>query len=436
MKIQIRKTGINGEGIGYLERKPVFIPGCFPGETVEARIIRTMPGYHVGQLEKTIHRSSDRVRSICPISDSCGGCAFMKLKYDRQLEYKQQLLEEALIKYAGIQPKCESIMASDLILEYRNRASTPLTMTDKGLQSCFYQPSSNHPVAFDDCPIHSETVEKVRKQVLKILNDSNSEVYSRKSGHGYRHLMVRAVDRECQVVLVTGNDEISQKIQDNIMAIPEVVSLWQGINTVKNSVNAIPTRLQLLQGEEAIGFTSAGLKLSLSPQSFYQLNHRQAVKMYETVCDMIPPDTAHIVEAYSGIGIMGMMLHDKAEKVTCVELVEKACEDGRKQCSDNGIDNVEYICGDAGEEIRKLLDKQKIDVLIVDPPRSGLDDDMVRLLKISGIERIIYVSCNPSTLAKNYKILESRYKMEKLVPLDMFPQTPLVEAVAQLVKKK
>ena len=431
MIVKVVKVGINGEGIAYWNGKPLFIDGCFPNEAVDVEIIKQFPKYSLGKINRIVETSKNRIEATCPHYEDCGGCTFLTLDYQTQLKYKTQLLAEALKKYAQIDFKLDAIVASESQYAYRNKANLPLVTSLGGLQTALYKNGTNKPVVIKSCSIHSERLEEIRAKALELLNKYKCRDFNPKIKKGYRQLIIRSIGEQSQLVLVTGNNEIDKELVQELFEIPTIESVYQSVNTQKNLFNNAGS-YKLLKGKEDIDFEIKDLSLSLSPKSFYQLNHQQAIKMYQIVVDMIREKVGIICEAYCGIGIMSMLLKDKANRIYAIELEKQAIEDGNRIAQKNHIENIEFICGDAKGELKKI---KNIDVLVVDPPRKGLDDEIITTIITSDIKEVIYVSCNPATLAKNLKKLKEKYDIKQIIPVDMFPNTPLVECVMHLVRK-
>ena len=432
MQLEIKKIGINGEGIGYYRRKPVFIAGCLPGEQVAVGKLNDWGRYYTAEIKNIVQKSEGRVTPRCREYPGCDGCAFIYLDYRRQLEYKKELLREALHKYAGYKGPIEEVVGADKILGYRNKLSLPVTEDDGKLINAMYAAGSNKMQTIRKCAVHDEKLEKIRRQILNICQKNGIKAYDRKLKKGLRQLTLRIMDEHIQVALTTGEEEIPEPVIKEIMALEGVMSLYQGINTERNPLHVTSGKTRLLAGhDESISFM--GYKLKLHPQAFFQLNTAQAEKLYELVRSMINPAARTVVEAYSGIGVMSMLVAEKAEKVYAIEIEKEAVTNGRENAAANRLDNIEFICGDAVREFRKL--KQQADCLIVDPPRSGLDERLVEAIMEVKPKQIIYVSCNPATLGRNLNTLKEAYHIEKIIPLDMFPQTPHCESITVLQKK-
>ncbi|MBQ2505126.1 MAG: 23S rRNA (uracil(1939)-C(5))-methyltransferase RlmD, partial [Erysipelotrichaceae bacterium] len=430
----IVKAGINGEGIAFFKRKPVFIEGCFPDEVVDADLIDEGRHYK-GRLKAILKKSPDRIRSVCSYADKCGACALMGLKYDGQLAIKMQLLENALYKYAEYEGKIEGIVKSDDVYGYRNKCNLPIIDYNGKLVNALYKQGSNHPCLITTCFIHEESVEEIRRKILDVLNRYKLQAYDRREKKGMRQLIVRAFDKGAQAVLVTGNDTLKENVIADLKKIKGLKSLFQGINTVRDPIRMMPEKLRPLFGKEKIEVKSLNYELELSPQAFFQLNHKQAEQIYKDAAALIKEKQKLIIEGYCGIGTISLAMHDKAEKIIGIEIIEKAIKDAKDNAKINKVENVEFRCGDAAKEIRKIVEKEKADVIVVDPPRTGLDDELLKTLLKSKAKQIIYISCNPSTLGKDLYILKKEYEIHLVRGYDMFPNTPLVETLVELVRR-
>ena len=432
IRLNITKTGINGEGIGFYQHKPVFVDGCFKDEVVSCELIDEGRHYR-GRLIKILKYSKKRVRPLCPLQKLCGACNLMSVNYAEQLRIKKELLEGALEKYF-MHIDVPDVVASEKIIQYRNKCNLPVFENHGKLINAMYRQGSNHPIFFDECAIHAEKVEQIRKKVLKVLNYHKLKAYEHKEKKGLRQLVIRGFGEQYQLVLISGNDKFDKKLIEDLLNIEGVVSVYQGINTVKNPVHLLNEKIRCIGGRKKITFKSGEYKLSLSPDAFFQLNESQAERIYTDVSKLIDQKVSTIIEAYSGIGAISLYLHDKAEEVIGIELIESAVRDGKENADLNNIENISFICDDASKALRKIAKHKPIDVLVVDPPRSGLDDEILTTILKTGIRKIIYISCNPATLAKNLEVLSEKYEVRSIQPYDMFPQTAHVETVVLLSK--
>ena len=298
-----------------------------------------------------------------------------------------------------------------------------------------YAQNSNHFVRIDNCLIHEPLLEDIRKEVLKILNSCDLSLYDHKTKKGLRYLYLRHLDNSVQMCLVTGNDHLRKEIIDDLKKIKNLKSLYQCVNTAKNSVDIFTNKMIHLYGDKKISFKVEDLKISLSIKSFYQLNTNQAKNLYKKVIEKLDGNEELIVEAYCGVGVMSLLASEKAKEIVGIEYLPEAINNANNNAKVNKISNVSFKCGDAGEMIKKLFKHRHIDTLIVDPPRMGLLDNMIETLLKAKIDKIIYVSCNPATLAKNLNDLSRKYYVESIEAFDMFSATSHVESLTVLKRK-
>lgn len=437
MKVTIKKTGINGEGIGYIDRMPVFVPQALIGEEVEIRIVDKQKRYATAELLRVVKSSKNRIRPKCFIQNTCGACPLMIARYPAQLEYKQDLLKQSLIKYAQIDPrKVARVKASEDVFGYRNQFKLPCAMEEGRLVSGLFMPNSNYFIDVKKCWIHEDGLERVRMDIMHVLNTHDCVSYNPHDKKGIRNLVVRGFDNRYQCTIVTGNEELDERLISDLMRIKGLTSLWQSIHTIKKTPEVFGNKMMHLAGETSLAMELDGLKLRISPRSFFQLNSKQAVQLYRTIASMVKENNELIVEAYSGIGAISLYLKDKAKEIIGIESIKDAVVNANQNAALNGCEHVSFLCDDAANKLTYLSKKRSIDVLVVDPPRSGLDDAMLECILRSKIKNIIYVSCNPATLGKNLAVLCSRYNVDRIQPIDIFPHTPHVETVVQLVRKK
>ena len=275
----------------------------------------------------------------------------------------------------------------------------------------------------------------MRLTILQVLNDHHYPGYSQSEKKGIRQLIVRGFDSEYQAVIIAGNDVLDQKTVKDLSHIQHLSSIFQGINTRKDPIRMMPEKLKLLHGKEKIMVKMDEYALSLSPQAFFQLNKSQAERIYQDVAELVPEGCRRVIEAYCGIGTISLFLSKKAGEVIGIELEKEAVKDAQENAKKNGCENLRFLCSDASRAIRKLLEKDSADVLVVDPPRTGLDQELIETLLRSKIERIVYVSCNPATLGKDLYQLQKNYHINTVKGYDMFPNTPLVETLVCLEHK-
>lgn len=432
MQIKFIKMGINGEGIGYKDRKPVFCPGVLPGETAEVRITEEAEKYCRAELIRITEKSKIRRPAVCRHQNECGSCPLMVMDYPYQLKYKKELLAEALYKYGNVKRHfIRDVKPSPELFGWRSQCKFPVRESAGVLTSGMYLRDSNHYRPIARCPVQDDTLESVRQAAADVLNRHHFPAFSGKNG--LRHLVLRAIDGKVQCTLVTGQDKISSRLVSDLTEIREIQGLFQSVNTEKNTVNIFGGRPVLLAGAGTIPVRIGGIDLELSPESFFQLNLKQAEQLYQTAAAKIDPCDV-LVEAYAGIGAMSLMAAGKAKQVIGIENVREACANAKKSAERNHIENAEFICADAADGLYIAARNKHIDILLADPPRSGMDRKMIEAVRKVMPDKIVYVSCNPATLAKNLKDLKHDYHVVTVIPFDMFPHTPHIESVTVLEK--
>ena len=436
MKLKIKRMGINGEGIAYLNRKAIFVEGGIVDEVCDIEISEENKSYCKAKIINMVSKSKNRVEPICNVYEKCGGCSLMHCDYNYQLIIKRDILKESLKKYCNYHGRIEQTVKSQKDLFYRNKCNLPFLDNKGKLANGLYQIDSNIYQTIDTCYLHSNKLERLRKEILEVLNKNSCKVYNQKEKKGFRQLIIRGFNNSYQVVLITGNDEINPEIINQLSKIENLSSLYQGINTMKNPIDLMGDNLKLLFGSKYISFKLDDYQFQLLPNAFFQLNIYTASNIYNTVKKLINEKQKLIVEAYCGIGAISMYLSDKAERVIGIDIDESAIKSAKQNCILNNITNVSFKLGDATSQLQSIISKNKVDTLVVDPPRKGIDDKLLNALVESGIDNIIYISCNPATLAKNISVLSKKYKINKVIPFDMFPQTAHVETVVLLSHKK
>lgn len=434
MKLTVKKYGINGEGIAYDHKTPVFVYGALVDEEIEARIIENQRNYKRASITKINKKSAHRVKVACPHYEKCGACSLLHADYQEQLRCKKQILEESLEKYTEIQRDIE-IVPSPKQINYRNSLKLPVSEVKGQLCVGLYKQGTNHFNQINSCLNHDKQLEANLKIVLKILNKFHLKAYQPKLKSGIRYLTLRIMDQKCALCIVTGNDVIDQSVVDDILSNSDIVSIYQAINTAKTH-EIYGNRLIHLGGLKKLSFKFDTYKIAVSIRSFLQLNSEAAHNLYTYVDSLISGDKNLIVEAYSGVGLMSFMLHSKAKQVVGIEIIPEAVSNANKNAAINKIDNLKFILGDAGDVIYRQFRKTKIDAMIVDPPRTGLDDKMLDCLLKAKIDEIVYVSCNSASLSKDLAILKSRYHIASIKAFDLFPNTQHVETIVLLSKLK
>ena len=442
--VTIKRIGINGEGIGYYKKQAVFIPGTLVGEEVVATCTRVAGGYAEAELVRVKKKSRHRCQPACEVYGQCGGCQLQHMTYPEQLRIKRDAIWQAVERYTNLDPEELDIrptMGMDNPYNYRNRAQMPVGYDEDGVMVGFYSMNSRELVNVTDCEVQYEEINKVVNHAVDLLDDYKVFAYAPKTKKGTaRHIVVRRGYRtgEIQVTFVLANKDFKKMYSlalDLMKYCPEVKSVYVNYNSDDTHEIFGPDMIKVA-GEDFITDRLGKFKFNLSPRAFYQLNPEQTVKLYNQVKYAASlTGTEKVVDAYCGVGTIGQWVADQASEVRGVDITRAAIIDAKANAKLNNIDNTYYAVGKAESIVPKWANEGfKPDVVIVDPPRTGMGPELIEMLKRVQPKRIVYVSCNPSTLAKNLKELTKKYLVDYIQPIDMFPQTSHVEAVVRLTR--
>lgn len=431
MKLKFRKMGINGEGIGYIDHKPVFCDGVLPNEEAEIEIIEKKKNYSKAKVKKITWFSKERIRTDYEYYIE-EGCPLFIMNYESQLKYKKQILEEALLKYANVKNHfIREFHASPETLGYRSQCKLPVQESRGHIVTGMYVPNTNHFHPIKRSIIQTPLLEDTRIKIMKMIDHSHLHAYNASEQKGLRYFVLREIDGKLQCTLVTGKDKVHKELIEEIMSIEGMTGLFQSINTEKKTVNIFGSSIHKLAGEDTMSINIADITLHLAPESFFQLNVKQAEDMYQMAVSKIDKcDT--LVEAYCGVGAMSLMAHKKAKHIYGIESIQSAVDNANENARLNDIEHAKFICDDAANGLKKIAQERTIDCLLVDPPRSGMDDKMIEAIEETLPKKIIYISCNPATLAKNLKVLKHNYHVTTIIPYDLFPHTPHIESITVL----
>ncbi|MGX6444737.1 23S rRNA (uracil(1939)-C(5))-methyltransferase RlmD [Neobacillus sp. K501] len=443
--LTIKRLGINGEGVGYFKKQVVFVPGALPGEEVVVEATKINPKFAEAKIKKIRIKSPHRVQPPCPVYEQCGGCQLQHLKYEQQLKEKRDIVIQSLERHTKLDIEKLDIRETIGMEDpwgYRNKSSFQVKAKDGQVLAGLYELNSHQLINIEHCAVqHSQTTEAVNT-VKGILESLNIPIYNEKSRKGIVRTIVTRVgvqSGEMQVVLITAqkdlpkSDQIISEIQKRL---PNVKSIMQNINGQKTSL-IFGEETVSLAGEEFIQETLGDLQFELSARTFFQLNPIQTVKLYNEVKKAAAlTGSEKIVDAYCGVGTIGLWLADQAAEVRGMDVIPESIDDAKKNAKRHGFTNTKYVPGKAEEILPKWVKKGwKPDVIVVDPPRTGLDQQLLQTILQVKPEKLIYVSCNPSTLAKDIQTLSSKFEVKYIQPVDMFPQTAHVEAVAMIALK-
>lgn len=438
IEIEICDLGTDGQGIGKHEGVAVFIAGALPGETVRAKVIALKKNYVVGKLEEILLPSPMRVKPPCPVFLKCGGCTLQHFSYAGQLQFKQDHVKSCMERIGKLDLLVTFPLPARHEYRYRNKAAFPVQQNGANAEIGFFAAHSHRIVDVDDCRIEPSDLKLVMSQLRVWIAKNDISVYNEETHAGLlRHIMLREnrADDVMLVLCINGEDIPKRKQLIALLefVLPQVKSILLNINTKKTNA-ILGSRSVCIYGKDHIFETLCGLEFKIGPQSFLQVNSAQTEVLYNTLFKMLDmKDSDTLIDLYCGIGTITLPAAQRTHRVLGVEIVEEAVQNARFNARLNGIENVEFYAGDAAQLLPKLLKQETIDAVIVDPPRKGLDENVVRTLAASGVLKIGYVSCNPSTLARDLALFgELGYGAETVQPVDMFPQTTHVECVTVL----
>lgn len=431
-----------GEGLGKYDDFAIFVPQGLPGDTVEIEIISVKPNYARGLIKNIITPSKDRVKPPCPVTKECGGCQWQELDYHVQLENKEKLLIENLLRIGDIPEEDinnahQKIIGMETPFYYRNKSQFPFIKEEGKIKGGFYSQHSHSLVEFEKCYIQSEPINFVFRKVRDLLRKYDISIYDEKKDKGlFRHLVVRHAFTSNQILigLVTKSDKIphiKEIIHDITNSFPNVIGIVQNINDKKTNV-VLGEKNITLYGQDHIIEQIEDLKFKISLHSFFQINPIQTVKLYNKVleyADLKGYET--VLDAYAGAGTISLWLARHAKKVFGIEVLKAAVLDGIENAKLNKINNFTFKEGKVEDILPVVLGKNPIDIVVLDPPRKGCEDYIFDAISESNVKKIVYVSCNPSTLARDAKLIyQAGYKLTKFQPVDMFPHTYHLETVA------
>ena len=430
-----------GQGVAKVEGCAVFIPNAIVGETCRVRIEKAAKTWAAGKIVEILEKSPHRINRACPVAKLCGGCAFHHMDYEEEARMKAHRVQTCLNRMAGEQIENLPILAAPTCEGYRNKAQYPVSVKKGKAYAGFFRQGTHEVVENQRCLILPEESDAVKDIVIDYVNQYRVMPYDEKSHKGLlRHIYVRrgAVSGQILVCLVLNGRRLPKPevLIERLKKIPGFTTLVISVNTkVGNTV--LGEEYITLYGPGYIEDTLCGLKFRLSPRSFYQVNHHQAQRLYEAAisrAEITKKDT--VLDLYCGVGTITLAMAKAAGKVIGVEVVPQAVEDAKANAARNGIENAEFFCGDAGQAALEL-EKQGIqaDVVVVDPPRKGLNADTIEALARFAPRRIVYVSCDPATLARDVALLKERgYRLADAVAADLFPRCAHVESVVCLSK--
>ncbi len=430
-----------GQAVAKIEGCAVFVPNGIYGEKCRIRIEKAQKTWAAGKIVEILEKSPHRINRACPVAKLCGGCAFHHMDYREETRLKAERVRTCLNRMAGEDLQTIPILAAPTTENYRNKAQYPVAGGDGRVYAGFFKAGTHQVVENNRCRILPPEMDLVKNTVVDYMNRQGIPAYDETTHQGLvRHIYVRrgAVSGQILVCLVCNGRKLPQahRLISRLRKIPGFTTLVLSVNTKKGNV-VLGEEFIPLYGEGFIEDTLCGLSFRLSPRSFYQVNHYQAQRLYEAAISQAQITKEDLVlDLYCGVGTITLAMAGAARRVIGVEVVPEAVQDARDNARRNHITNAEFFCGDAGQAALALEEQGiRADVIVVDPPRKGLNADTIEALSCMSPRRIVYVSCDPATLARDVALLKERgYRLQNALAADLFPRCAHVESIVTLVK--
>jgi len=431
-----------GQGVAHIEGCAVFVPNAIAGERVKVRIEKAQKTWAAGKIVEILEKSPHRVNRECPVAKLCGGCDFWHMDYEEESRLKAERVRTCLNRMGGEALEEVPILSAPICYGYRNKAQYPVAEKKGRAYAGFFRAGTHDVVENKRCLILPAETDAVKDAVMDYVNQFRISVYDEVAHKGLLlHIYVRrgVVSGQVLVCLVCNGNRLPkvEELLKRLKKIPGFTTLVLSVNTKKGNA-VLGEEFITLHGPGYIEDTLCGLTFRLSPRSFYQVNHHQAQRLYEAAISQAEITKEDLVlDLYCGVGTITLAMASAAGKVMGVEVIPQAVEDAKDNAERNGIENAEFFCGDAGAAALEL-EKQGIipDVVVVDPPRKGLNADTIEALRRMQPRRIVYVSCDPATLARDVALLKERgYMLKNAIAADLFPRCAHVESVVTLSRK-
>ncbi|WP_019414567.1 23S rRNA (uracil(1939)-C(5))-methyltransferase RlmD [Paenisporosarcina sp. TG20] len=443
--LTIKRLGINGEGVGYFKRNVVFVKGALPGEEVTAQVEVVKSNFSEAKILKIRKSSPHRQQAPCPVYETCGGCQMQHMTYEQQLVEKRDMIVQSLERYVkdiSSNIDVRKTIGMENPWHYRNKSQFQVRKDGNKVHAGLFAEGTHQLLDIDECIVQHPHTTLVTNAVKRILERLKIPIYDEETNNGLvKTIVVRTGIQtgQIQLVLVTTLAEMPKRqlLIDKLAAIdPAIVSIVQNVNPKQTSL-IFGDRTIVLHGKKTMHEELGELSFDLSARAFFQLNPTQTVHLYNEIKSAAAL-TGHenVVDAYCGVGTIGLWLADQAKEVRGMDIVADSIFDAKKNAEKHGFTHATYETGTAEEWIAKWSREGfKLDVLTVDPPRTGLSDSLLHTILNVRPKRFVYTSCNPSTLAKDLSQLRKIYNIEYIQPVDMFPQTAQIESVTLLVRK-
>lgn len=434
--LEITDLTTDGSGVGKYEGLAVFVPLTAVGDTAEVKILKVKKNYCFGKLEKLIKPSASRINQDCSVFNKCGGCVTRHVSYEAECEIKQNKVYSAIKRIGGIDLSPNPIVPAVKTQRYRNKAQYPVSQNKK---VGFFAKHSHRIIECNSCLLQPEIFDKIVIGTENWISDNNISVYDEQTHSGLlRHIYLRIAEKTGEIMFTAVINGDSLPHSDKLIEILKDICN-QNLKSVQININKADTNVilgedcKLLYGGNHITDILCGIKVRISPLSFFQVNRDMAEKLYLKAREYANPQNKNILDLYCGAGTIGLSMADMAKSIVGVEIIEQAVEDAKFNARNNGIENARFICADAKSAADKLAkENYRPDVVIVDPPRKGCSEELLKIISTDfSPERIVYISCDPATLARDAAFLKDNgYSLKEYTPVDLFPRTSHIETAA------
>lgn len=447
--ISLEITGLSndGSGVGHYHDEnsdgrgmAVFVPFTAVGDVISCRILKVLKNIAYGKVEDLITASADRVQNDCPVYGKCGGCCFRHISYEAELRSKEGFVRDAFARIGGLSPEIIPIRGSENPGEYRNKLQMPFSKQDGKTVCGFFSERSHRVIPVEKCALQPEIFAEITRCVTSLADELKISVYNEEKHEGVlRHIYLRRGHYSGEICLclvarrkVPEFAKLAKKVMERF---PEITGVVLDLNRERTNVILGGEEI-LLAGKAEISDEMCGVKVEISPMSFYQVNTPAAEALYRQAAEFAEPEGKLLLDLYCGAGTIGLSMADRARRLIGAEIVPEAVENAKANARRNSIENAEFVCADAGRAAAKLEKiGERPGVIILDPPRKGCSEDTLKACAGMQPERIVMISCNPATAARDCKMLaELGYKVQKVRPFDLFPRTSHVECVVLLTR--
>ena len=443
-EVEIINNGYEGEGVAKIDNFTIFIKGAIKGENCKILIEKVNKSYAFGTLLEVAEVSGNRVEADCKTYKRCGGCSLRHIKYEETLNIKRDIVQNLVNRTIEKKITVNNVIGMREPYHYRNKLQYPVGRDKNNVPVMGVFANRTHEIIpVEKCLIQNKEAEKVAKEIFRFIKENNISIYNEKTRKGaIRHIIVKigVKTNEMMCIIVSNEEKIDKEneLVENITAeFSDVKTIIKNINNKNTNVILGDTNI-LMHGDGYIYDKLGEYTFKISAKSFYQTNPVQTEVLYDKAIEFAKLDKGDILcDLYCGIGTIGIFASKKVNKVYGIEIVEEAVDTARENAKLNNVDNIEFIAGDVEKAFKELIEKHNVrpTIIIVDPPRRGLDEVTINKINELGVNKLVYVSCNPSTMVRDMRILEKQYEIVEIQPVDMFPYTTHVECLSVLCLK-